>query len=609
MAVLLVVVLAATPALAADPSPAAGSPGASSVPTGSAASPGASPGASASPSPTQAPVLPSMGPVPPLAQPGPALTREVVAYLPYWVAQSPTTPWDPDTEPWITEGRLTDLVLFSVGVGKDGSLRLDEPGAAFILGPAGTAAITAAHARGIRVLVSFTSFGRARNEALLGRNTAIDRFAQQAAALVAARGLDGADLDVEQLPSDRFAGYGRMVRRVTEELRATDPEARITAATNGNRSGARMAARAIRSGADRVFLMGYAYRGPKSPVTGSIAPIVRVDGGLGLQDSLDLYRGRDVPLDQVIVGLPAYGMTWATDGPGLHAHRAPASVSERGATTLFRSVAAPPGAIDVSQDEDPLEGSARLTWYQPDRRSWFQTYYDTPATLRAKYLLAHAEGLAGVGMWTLGYDTGDTGYPALVDDLFARPVLDAVGVAADGDPVVHITALAYPGLAPTNGVRISNDGTAWSDWLDATALDPNGKGLAWQLADGPDGPRTIHLQLGDKAGTLSVPVVVTTALDRSPPAIEGPSLRPAPVLGGWIVLVTAHDAGGVASTELRWKVGDAPFGDWRELDSLAAATMSGRVEQPVEVEVRVTDTVGHVTTGSATAAVGTWTRP
>jgi hypothetical protein len=106
-----------------------------------------------------------------------------------------------------------------------------------------------------------------------------------------------------------------------------------------------------------------------------------------------------------------------------------------------------------------------------------------------------------------------------------------------------------------------------------------------------------------------VPVVVTTALDRSPPAIEGPSLRPAPVPDGWIVLVTAHDAGGVASTELRWKVGDAPYGAWRELDSLAAATVSGPVDGPVEVEVRVTDTVGHVTTGSATAAAGTWTRP
>ncbi|MEZ4596340.1 MAG: hypothetical protein R3C32_05540 [Chloroflexota bacterium] len=75
-------------------------------------------------------------------------------------------------------------------------------------------------------------------------------------------------------------------------------------ATNGNRSGARMASLAIRRGADRVFLMGYAYRGPTSSLTGSIAPLVRADGGLGLRASLDLYRAREVPFDRSSWGCP-----------------------------------------------------------------------------------------------------------------------------------------------------------------------------------------------------------------------------------------------------------------------------------------------------------------
>ncbi|MGO8055966.1 hypothetical protein, partial [Rhizobium leguminosarum] len=87
------------------------------------------------------------------------------------------------------------------------SLRLDEPGAEWILGPDAARVISAAHERGIRVLVSFTSFGRERNEVLMGRDRAIERFAREAAEVVAARGFDGADLDVEQLPSDRFDGY------------------------------------------------------------------------------------------------------------------------------------------------------------------------------------------------------------------------------------------------------------------------------------------------------------------------------------------------------------------------------------------------------------------
>ncbi|MET0772311.1 MAG: glycosyl hydrolase family 18 protein [Candidatus Limnocylindrales bacterium] len=597
---LLVLVAAGLPASAVSQSPSA-------APAMSAA-----PGASPVPTPTPTPrplVLPSLAPVAPLAAPGPALTREVMAYLPYWVAQHDELPWDPDLEPWITDGRLTDLVLFSVGIGRDGALRLDEPGARWILGPDAARVISAAHERGIRVLVSFTSFGRERNERLLSRDAAIERFARQAAQLVAARGFDGADLDVEQLPSDRFSGYGRMVRRLAESLRANDPDARVTVATNGNRSGARMASLAIRRGADRAFLMGYAYRGPGSPVTGNIAPLVKTDGGLGLRASLELYAERGVPFERIIVGLPAYGMTWATRGPELHARRAPPSVSERGSTTLFRVVGPRAGATDVTYDEDPVEGSARVAWFQPDRGTWFQTYYDTPATLRAKYLLAHEERLAGVGMWVLGYDLGDPGYPALVDELFARPVVDAVTAVPMADLAVRLHARVYPGLAATTGVRVSNDGTTWTDWLDPTAFDPTGEGQPWPLAEGPDGPRTIHVQAGDAAGTLSKPAVFEVRLDRVPPTLAGPSLRPGPVPGSWLVLAGGRDEGGSATTEVRWSVGDGVVRDWSPLDSLAAGSIQAPIDQPVTVEVRVTDLAGRVTSGSATAPAGSWSRP
>jgi spore germination protein YaaH len=597
---LLVLLLAATPTSAASPG--------ASAPAASPDVPGASP--SSIPTPTATPVpLPSLVPVAPLAEPGPALTREVVAYLPYWVAQHDELPWEPETEPWITDGRLTDLVLFSIGVARDGSLRLDEPGARWILGPDAARVISAAHERGIRVLVSFTSFGRERNERLMGRDAAIDRFAREAAQLVAARGLDGADLDVEQLPSDRFAGYGRMIRRLSQALRADDPDARVTAATNGNRSGARMASLAIRRGADRVFLMGYSYRGPGSSVTGNIAPLVRTDGGLGLRESLELYRAREVPFDAIIVGLPAYGMTWATRGPELHARRAPASVSARGSTTLFRVVGPRAGATDVTYDADAVEGSARITWFQPDRGSWFQTYYDTPVTLRAKYLLAHEEGLAGVGIWTLGYDWGDPGYPALVDELFARPVVDGLTTTASGDLDVRVTARVFPGLAATTGVRISDDGESWTDWIDPVALDPAGEGYPWHLADGPDGPRRIVVQAGDAGGTLSVPLATEVRVDRTPPVLAGPSLRPGPVPGSWIVLVSAHDEGGPATIEVRWSVDGALVRDWAPLDSLAAGSIVAPVDGAVTVEARATDIAGRVVTGMATAPAGAWARP
>ena len=353
-------------------------PTASAVPTASPLAsalatspplPGASPVPVASPEPSGSPrpaaslqPLPSLAPVQPIdpAGPRPYLSKEVVAYLPYWVATSTEVPYDPATDPYIVDSRLTDIVLFSIGIRRNGSLKLDTPGAAFVLGPRAAAVITQAHARGIRVLVSFASSGYQNNARLFGDPVAMDRFVAEATALVRARGLDGADMDIELIDGAYFDAYAETAGRLKTALTDLDPAARVMVATNGNRSGARMAKRTLAAGVDRAFLMGYAYRGPTSSPVGSIAPLGRADGGLDLRASLALYQDRGVPLDQVIIGLPAYGLTWATLGPQLHAERAPARISDRGRVTLFRDAGTGSLPPDAVADEDPVESSARL---------------------------------------------------------------------------------------------------------------------------------------------------------------------------------------------------------------------------------------------------------
>jgi hypothetical protein len=527
----------------------------------------------------------------------PDLSREMVAYLPYWVADD----YDPETDPYLRDRRLTDLVLFSVGVRRDGSLRLDTPGARFILGDAATRIIEAAHAQGIRVLVSFTSFSAESNRILFGDRTAMDRFVADAAALVRLRGFDGADLDVEHIKKVRFNGYARTAGRLKQVLLADNPRARVTVATNGNLSGARMAGAAMAEGADRAFLMGYAYRGPTSGQVGSISPITS-DGRLDLRESLALYQNNGVPLDQVIVGLPAYGMTWATVGSGLRAQRAAARVSVRGSTVLFRNALPDPLPSGAIVDHDEQEGSARIAWYEPQRGSWFQTYYDTPTTLRAKYILAHELDLAGVGMWTLGYDGGLPGYPELVRDTFELPVVASVDI---GDPItgeraVDVRARLFDGPDPVTAVRLSNDGQIWSDWIPTDASD---RVLPWELAPGLDGSRTVFVQSRDEGGAESATLSASTVLDRRPPEIQGVGLREI-LPGAWVVTFVASDLTGVDRVAVRWRTGTADWSPWRPLDSLSAGSTSAPTGTQVTVEIRVSDPLGHRSVRRATSSTG-----
>ncbi|MEZ4596339.1 MAG: hypothetical protein R3C32_05535 [Chloroflexota bacterium] len=283
-------------------------------------------------------------------------------------------------------------------------------------------------------------------------------------------------------------------------------------------------------------------------------------------------------------------------------------MSARGSTTLFRVVGPRPGAIDVRYDADPVEGSARVTWFDPGRGSWFQTYYDTPPrcvpstswpTRRAR----------GVGMWTLGYDWGDPGYPALVDEVFRTAGPRRRRGDGLGRPRCAHHGTRLPGPRPDarhprlrrwrRMVRLARPGM----------LAPGGDGLAWRLPDGPDGPRTVHLQAGDDAGTLSTDTTVEVRAGRVPPVLAGPSLRPGPVPGSWWVLLDAMDEGGPARVEVRWTVGDTLVRDWAPLSSLAAGSLVAPVDRPVTVEARAIDLAGRTTSGSATAPAGSWYRP
>ena len=53
---------------------------------------------------------------------------------------------------------------------------------------------------------------------------------------------------------------------------------------------------------------------------------------------------------------------------------------------------------------------------RPEGNAWRITYYDSPATLRAKLAFARDQGLAGGGFWAIGYERGLPGYLSLMRD-------------------------------------------------------------------------------------------------------------------------------------------------------------------------------------------------
>ena len=364
---------------------------------------------------------------------------ELYGYLPYWAMTT-------SMADYLVTVPLTTIELFSVTARSNGSLNRTLTGYRRITGPIGARLIAEAHARGQRVELAFSSFGYDRNAALLGTEppplhdhrwaSPIDapdqagpsakatRTATELVALADRLGVDGINLDIELVPDDANDGYGAFVAAVAARLRDTRPGARVSVATMANGSGANLAAAAVWSGADRVFLMGYDFHWSGSD-PGAVAPIERVDGGASLTTAIGQYAAAGVPAERIILGLPLYGRSWPVVASYRYAPRAGNGLTWLPSKHVKQLSSA--AFVPFTDITEVVEFVA-----QPSGDTWRAVFYDSPRTLAAKLGLARAKGYAGAGFWAIGYERGAPGYLGVMADFRS-------GRIAPADPsVIHV---------------------------------------------------------------------------------------------------------------------------------------------------------------------------
>jgi hypothetical protein len=365
---------------------------------------------------------------------------ELYGYLPYWQMNDTVATY-------LRSAPLTTLALFSVTARKTGAIDTRPLGYRRITGAIGQRLIAEAHARGTRVDLVFNVFGAAKNEQFFGGIVPVatpapaattapltsgasalpaptlgppaplptgatqpippwHRTVDELVALATRLGVDGINVDIEQLDAQNRPAYGEFLAALRTALLAANPKAQLTVATEAGARGVANAATATAAGVDRLFLMGYDYHwGGSQP--GASSPIDRLDGAATLRWSIDQYVEAGVPRDRILLGLPLYGMQWRTSGP-LRSY----PVIGAGITWIpsqHRAMLLDPG---FQPDRDTYEHAEYFD--VSDGPDWLITYYDSPATLRPKLGLARDNGLAGAGFWAMGYERGLPGYLELM---------------------------------------------------------------------------------------------------------------------------------------------------------------------------------------------------
>ena len=337
--------------------------------------------------------------------------HEVFGFVPYWEMND-------GIAGHLARTPLTTLALFSVTHTKDGKIDTKQTGYKRITGSIGKQLISEAHQRGTAVQLVYSSLGSARNKGLFGSLGLQDKTIAALVDLAGKIGVDGIDVDVEQLGDEFVPAYGAFVGRLRDALLAAMPDGQVSVATASGLTGAAMAQVAAAAGADRIFLMGYDYHYAGSDV-GASAPLDRRDGAdADLPWSLDLYASLGVPVERTILGLPLYGMRWRVAGPELGAPRlGDGAIWVPADNPKFLANPPAPPQLDpievvefysVAPTVSPVPGDSRAT------AGWQAIYVDSPQTLSPKMALADDRGLAGAGFWAIGYERGMPDYTALI---------------------------------------------------------------------------------------------------------------------------------------------------------------------------------------------------
>lgn len=327
---------------------------------------------------------------------------------------------------------LSHVALFSynVNVG-DGNLPYDNPEVIenwrtnkdFDL-------VQLAEAAGSKVLITITNFGRAENRIFLNDIPRQERLIKDVCQLLIDIEAHGIDLDFEEIPPGYEKRFSDFVRRLRSQLLKLKKDYLLTVVLpkinrldNGNTI---YNIDTLQHYVDFFTLTAYDFTtGDYAP--GAIAPLYNANRrrlkNNSIEDIVFNYLEAGLDRKKLLLGLPYYGGEWtrttALDGrvDSTFQHLTHANIRRQyqrmGTPFLDRDAY----ANVFSESYVPAAGAfARV-----EKELWF----DDSLTLSVKYDWVLEQGLAGVGIWALGYDQPYTDLWALLDDKFA-PINDTL---------------------------------------------------------------------------------------------------------------------------------------------------------------------------------------
>lgn len=232
---------------------------------------------------------------------------------------------------------------------------------------------------------------------LLSSKEEIDYCVKFVSDLVTSReNVEGITVSFEAMPSHYQKEFSEFIELFKKSLSVYDKSLVVAVLPVGN---SKYDIPTLNKYVDQFVMLGYNYYYKASPKAGPVAPLYSSSkwGDLSIQSSVNDYITRGIPKSKLIVTLPYYGAVWQID-------------TLKNGKVKYHFVE----HLRINQIWEELENvdfkydsiSMSAYYEYTKNNKYYICYFDDQETLKMKFKWIQNQGLAGIGMWALGYDEG-----------------------------------------------------------------------------------------------------------------------------------------------------------------------------------------------------------
>ncbi|OGY19005.1 MAG: hypothetical protein A3F04_00560, partial [Candidatus Chisholmbacteria bacterium RIFCSPHIGHO2_12_FULL_49_9] len=328
-------------------------------------------------------------------------SKEVIGFLPYWNIKEETN---------FRYQLLTQIAFFSLQIDADGNINklkedgTEEPGWTAFKGPSFGTIFRKAKESGAKVILTIQAMDQETISEVVNDPLKRSRAIAQTLEAILTKNLDGVNIDFEYAgaPSvNTVDNFTEFVKEFNGELQAKKPNATLTVDVFAD------AVAKVRlwdipefvEDVDHIIIMAYDFHRASSSVAAPVAPIRgapeywEYDIGKALTEFTKI-----VPMEKIILGVPYYGYEWRTTTDTPYATTYPKS----GSLATFKRIQTLIEEKNPKLDWDETALAPRVTY--TEKGEIYQIYYENETSLGLKYDLVNQSGIAGIGIWALGYD-------------------------------------------------------------------------------------------------------------------------------------------------------------------------------------------------------------